>query len=331
MRVLVVGEDQEWAIEQSLADGLRSAGAEVELFDWWSAGAPRGRRELAKRPLWPIVAIRANQKLLEAADGWDVIFVIKGLLLGPETVEALRSQGRVVACFNPDNPWNRSVTSYSRTSELAMPAYDVFLTWSPFLISRLYSSGCRRVELLPFAWDPVLHPHVAVSEKDEQRPIVLVANHSDHRERWLRRLADLPITTFGPAWAKGVADFGATEVSAEPTVPTGHAYAQAVARAKVSLNIIDPHNCPGTNMRSFEVPGIGGVTLSTWTDDIAEFFGDGAVATFRTEEELRGELVSLLSTPDRRTTIRERSHAVAKQHTFGHRGRQLVALFGEHI
>jgi spore maturation protein CgeB len=304
-------------------------GAEADIFDWWGAGGPR---RFVRRPLWSLIAARANRAVIAAAGDYDVILIMKGLLVGPAIVEALRKRARLVVCFNPDNPWNRAVTSYSRPAELAMPAYDVYLTWSSFLVSRLYASGCKRVEIFRFAWDDELHPNVSVPHEAEDLPIVFAANHSDHRERWLRRLKDLPITTFGPTWAEVVAKLGPTQIHVERGVPVGRPYAEAVARAKVSLNILDPHNCPGTNMRSFEVPGIGGVTLSTWTDDVAQLFADGAVATFRTEEDLRREVTALLSSPNRRAEIRRRSHLlVATEHTFDQRGQQLCDLFGEYL
>lgn len=330
MKILIVGNDEPWAIERSYASALRVLGSTVDMFDWWRAGVPGGRRALGRRPLWPLMARRANRALIaRAAVDYDAVFVFKGLLIDEGTVRALRQPDRVVVCFNPDNPWNRAVTSYSPVAEAAMPAWDAYLIWSPFLVSRLYSAGCKRVEVLPFAWDPSAHPHLEVDCSGESAEIVFAANWSAHRERWIARLSDLPITLYGRPWAQPVKRLGRVRLKVEPQVPLREEYSAILARAKVSLNIIDPHNCPGINMRSFEIPGAGGVTCSTWTEDVETFFPNGAVATFRTEEELRAVIHWLRNDPTARAELRSRSHAIAARHTFDSRARQVLRLFAD--
>lgn len=329
MKILIAGENRPWAIERSLARALQGLGAQVTLFDWWAAGAPAGRRRLLRRPMWPVAARVANRALLRAAPGHDALLVVKGLLVDGGTVRSLRHPGRPVVCFNPDNPWNRSVTSYSRTAEAAMPEWDAYLIWSRFLISRLYTSGVRRAEIMRFAWDPELHPYHRIDEAEEVEEIAFVGNFSPHREWWVRRLSDLPLRLYGPRWAQLAGELGPTNLRVDPQTPVGAGYAAAVARARVSLNLLDPHNCPGTNMRTYEVPGAGGVSCSTWTEDVEDLFPHGAIATFHREDDLRETLSRLMADPAERRHVRKGSHAVIQQHTFEPRARQILDLFAD--
>ena len=334
MRILLVGQFETQAIERSYATALANLGASVEPFDWPGAGAPRARRELVKRPilagLWPRIARRANRELVAVADaGYDVIFVVKGLFVDRSTVDALRRPGRAVVCFNPDNPWNRSPASYSYAGHEAMPAWDAYLIWSSFLVSRLYCAGCRRVEVLPFGWDPDANPYQATEPGAETREIVFAGGWSLHREQWIRQISDLPVTLYGSRWAEVVEPLGDTALRVEATVPYRQEYAKETAGAKIALNILDPHNCPGTNMRSFEIPGVGGVACSTWTEDVEGFFPEGAVRTFRTEEQLREQVADLRGNADARAEIRRRSHAIAERHTYRTRAEWLLSFFDD--
>ena len=327
MRILIAGEDQVWAIERSLRTALADVGVTATVFDWWSAGAPLRNRAMAKRPLWSAVARRANRALLSAAVEHDAVLIVKGLLIDAETVAALRAGGgRPVVCFNPDNPWKPVPACHSPVAIAAMPEYDAYLTWTAGLVSRLYSAGCRRVEVLRFAWDPALHPFVP--DQAETHEVAFVGNWSEHRQRWIEALGDFPLTLYGHEWAKRLRGGRRPNIAVRRDMPFGDAFAREIRFAKIALNLFDPWKCPGTNMRTFEIPGVGGVMLSTWTDDVDEIFGD-AVPTFRTRSELRDQLELLLADARTRERVRTRSHAIAENHTFSDRAHALLDLLRE--
>jgi hypothetical protein len=331
MKVLLVGFDRPGALERSYARALSGLGADVRIFDWFGAGAIPLVRALNRRPAWPLIARRANARLLAhgRGGGFDAIVIFKGLLVDRETVEELRAPGTRVLCLNPDNPWNPSPSTYSETAQRAMPAWDAYLIWSESLVDRLYCAGCRRVEVFPFAWDPQAHPHLPVGPDEESADIAFIGRWSRHREMWLAHLSDHRVTLFGSDWAAAAERIGAREFRVESRAPYDDEYARETRGARVALNILNPHNCPGSNMRSFEIPGAGGVTCSTHTADLAHYFPAGAISTFRTPDDLRTAVDGLLSDPGRRTEIRERSHEIAKGHTYGARAGQLLALIEE--
>ena len=327
MRILIAGEDQVWAIERSLRTALAGVGVTATVFDWWSAGAPFQNRAMAKRPLWPAVARRANRALQSAAREYDAVLVVKGLLIDAATVAAMRAGGRrSVVCFNPDHPWKPAPACYSPVAIGAMPEYDVYLTWTPALKSRLYAAGCRRVSVLRFAWDPALHPFLP--DVAESHDVAFVGNWSEHRQRWIEALGDVSVTLYGREWAKRLRGRRSPNIAVTTQAPLGDAYAREIRSAKVALNLHDPWNCPGINMRTFEIPGVGGVMLSTWTGDVDELFGD-AVPTFRTQSDLRDQIELLLADARMRDSVRTRSHEIVENHTFSERAQALVDLFHE--
>lgn len=328
MNILLVGFDKPGAMERSYARALSSLGVDTEIFDWFESGAIPFVAALNRRPAWPIIARRANARLRHHCNrrSYDAIVVFKGLLVDRLTIERIQTPGRPVVCINPDNPWNRVRSSYSDVSHNAMPAWDAYLIWSKFLVDRLYCAGCRRVEVFPFAWDPQAHPYTMIEPADESNDIVFVGSWSRHREMWLSHLSDYRVTLFGTDWAAAAKRLGADQFQVDATIPYDRQYAENTGRACVALNLLDPHNCPGSNMRSFEIPGIGGVTCSTYTTDLAEYFPDDAIFTFQTPRDLRAGIDRLLSDPMRRTEIRQRSHAIAQRHTYQVRAADLVAL-----
>jgi spore maturation protein CgeB len=326
MKVLIVGNDGQVSLESSYRRALERRGSSTRVFDWWRDGTslPRG---LAHRPVGGRVAVRgANRRLrkLAARARPDVVLVFKGLFVTAETVQAIRRTGALAICLNPDNPFNPSRTSSGPELLRAVPSWDCYFIWGRFLVDRLYAVGARRVEYLPFAWDPDLHPHQEPSPEPRYE-VSFVGNYSPHRERWLSSIADMDLHVWGNGWERVGPEL---RPRVRGTAVLARGFSDIVRDSAVSLNVLDPWNVPGHNMRSFELPGCGGFPVSTATDELAGLFGK-ACALFRTEDDLRTLVRAALEDPQDRQARARAAHDRVRVETFDGRAAAILEVCDE--
>jgi spore maturation protein CgeB len=76
----------------------------------------------------------------------------------------------------------------------------------------------------------------------------------------------------------------------------------------VSLNILDPWNVPGHNMRTFEIPGCGGLELCAASSEIADLLEPAKeILLFRTVEDVHQHVTWALAHPTELGAIASRA------------------------
>ena len=176
---------------------------------------------------------------------------------------------------------------------------------------------------MPNGFDPeMVLPAVPRTEE-----LVFVGSRYPNRVELLRALASagVPVRAYGRQWSHHPVDrlrtweLSRPDLPAERDIPLAEAYAvQAAAAGAINIHGLQA----GHAMRTFEVPGMGGLQLVD-RPDVAEFYVPGEeVLVFEDTEhlvELGRRIVAEPAWGDRiRAAGRRRSHA---EHTFSHRAR----------
>jgi Glycosyl transferases group 1 len=314
IRMLAVGPPAEAGLRGSAVAGFRQSGCAVELLDlgpWgpaWLASAAVRRPALAARFRREI---RRRVDASAEAGPVDLVLVFKGSFLNESLIDYLRFrfQGPVV-CWNPDSPFDVSVSNRGAGIPKAIAAYDAYITWAEDVAERL-SKLVPRVLVVPFAWDPVIMQPAIGSGVAADR-IAFIGTGTRERVAWLRRLAHLRPVVFGYRWPS------IEGIDIQPPV-FGPEFSGVVGEARWNLNLLRHQNARSHNMRTFELVGADGTQVAPWTEDHQRFLGsDSRTVLFRDERELQAVLRSDPHEYPRRDP------AVLDSHTYRDRARQIL-------
>ena len=269
-----------------------------------------GMDRTAARVAWDTQ--RAVAALREARP--DRVLVIKGDSLGEQFWDEVRALGvpRMLWLYDDLHRHDYSL-DFLRT-------VGPVLSYARSEADELTADGVD-AHYLPNGFDPDLE----VPSLERRDELVFVGSRYPNRVELLERLAaaGVPVRAYGRQWSHHPVDRLRTwelrrpDLPAERDMPLNEAYAvQAAAAGAINVHGLQA----GHAMRTFEVPGMGGLQLVDRAD-VAEFYEPGAeVLVFESPEHL----VELGSRAVRepawgegiRAAGRRRSHA---EHTFAHR------------
>jgi spore maturation protein CgeB len=329
MRVLVYGGDRHYALGQMCRRAFDQSGHETAYVD----------RSFPHRLAWQVAGrYDAGERLLQRAKRSqllsrvgsfqpDLLLVIKGHDLPPGTLAAVddRSNATLVN-WNPDNPFQfRSEPRRAERYLDSLPTYDHVLIWDDFLVPELSANGATNVSVLPFAHDPSLHYPAAV-EPQFECDVTFVGHWSEKRERYLRSLVDLDLQIWGKGWRENCTDERVANRVAGGAL-FGEAYTRALSSARAVVNVLGEHNIPGHNMRTFEAPASGSLTVAERTAGQAAFFTeDEEVAMYESPDELRETAERYLAADEERERVAANGREAVQPHTYAARMETLLNI-----
>jgi hypothetical protein len=187
---------------------LEQLGCDVEIFDYrrtyFSVGPKLGGISYFTR--------RINRKMMNNAfigavreSRPDVVFFLKGETIYESALRFVKETYKpILIQWYPDGPFNIEVKNATKDSIASIPLFDIYYIYAKSLIQPLKEAGGRRVEYLPFCYDPemLVRPD-NVGEEDRAKfatDVVFAGTWEPMREWWLERICDLPLSIWGNSW-----------------------------------------------------------------------------------------------------------------------------------
>ncbi len=263
--------------------------------------------------------LRAAEKI-RSTDATRVL-VIKGDCLHEEFWAAVASRSL------PTVLWLYDELSHMRFQSQYLAAPRAILSYSPPDVEQLGTWG-HRAHHIADAFDSFTKFTIAPSDS-----IVFVGARYASREQEMTQLvaANIDVHAYGRDWSHHPADRLRTWSYTRPNVPASrdidrsHAYG-VMGGAAAALNIHEDQS--GFTMRTFEIPGAGGLQFVD-RPDIGELYEPGKeVEVFTSTEELVALCQRALIDRTWRDRIAEAGQRrTLAEHTFVHRARQIDPLW----
>jgi spore maturation protein CgeB len=349
MKIVIAGAWQWPWYERACAGALVEMGHDVIPFAWnqvftlpvlgKSEGEPQSRfLDMQRRVTVGPAISRLNSALvsLVAQCQPDVLLLYRAPLVLGRSLKRIRRQApqTVIAQYCNDDPFSPQANPLTwRHLRRAIPLCDVHFVFRETNVAEFRAAGARRVHLLRAYYVPSLHFPLAVKERvTAWGSQVLFAGHyeDDWRVECLEKLLQegVPVSLRGGGWQNARPSQVAALQRLLPTEPAiGADYRQAVCGAKIALGFLSSLNRDTYTSRNFEVPAMGTMMLSQYTDDLNRLFDEGVdIEFFRSPEELLSKARHYLDHEDERQTLARagRARVVRDGHDVGSRMAEMV-------
>jgi spore maturation protein CgeB len=340
-KVFIAGRVTKDALEGSYLRAFQKLGLTVTSWDMPKALVGRTRLGPIGRfvnGFWPVEVwvMKANRDLLLAVlkSSPDLLLVfggssVSGGVLGQ--IKAALPQCQIVLIW-PDS----LLYCYSWVLD-AIPAYDLIATYSRATVDPFLRLGARRAAWVPLGFDPELHSPYP-DENQNSRAVVyancdasFVGSYTPEREEIVVQLvsAGLRVRVWGSRdWERAARDRAALKKYWQGGPLFGKDFCLAVRSAPVSLNPINPVTYPAANMRFFEIPGCGGVSVCAKSPELEAEFPDRQACYYYDSPADAARVVRMaLDDPEGRKRVsRAGQEIVLGAHTYVHRAQQILEL-----
>lgn len=223
----------------------------------------------------------------------DILWIFKGMEIFPETLEYAKSKGVFLSSYNPDHPFKYvsrgSGNSFVKNS---IPLYDLHFSYSKKICEELYDQYSIRATHLPFGYD-IPYDLEELDEAAEINKVCFVGFRDDRRSAVVRLLgaAGISVDVYGPGWEN---EQGFELLKTHKAV-VDRDYWLTLRKYRVQLNIFRDHNFDSHNMRSFEIPAVGGIMVAPKSSEHDLFFKDkGEYFSYTSNEDLISQCKHLL-------------------------------------
>ena len=320
MRLLLLGTFNIGALEHQFVNGFRACGFSVQTYDITKDFEHMLRSGLVfkiiNRVSQNVLLSNINRKIVEycKTNKPDIVFVVKGLTIFPDTLEEIRQYCKLLVNYNPDHPFI-FYSSGSGNSNISngIVKYDLIFSYSRNICEKIIKNYGVNSHWIPFGYDPQLEK-LDLANFACNNKFLFVGAYDKYRARQIEMLGRSDILIYGDEnWGLKTRRDGYVRSSFKYETLYGLELINQTNNSIASLNILRAQNVDENshNMRTFEVPAMGGVLISNYTDEQAYFFEpEKEMVFFSSLEEFVDKLNYLKRNPNE--SIRIKSNALAR-------------------
>ena len=299
MKILTPVSGNPWAVPDCYYQGLVRAGADVTSYDIGEAPVSLFGRIVRRMRRFAGAQAAAKLEAAVAAAKPDVLIIFKGVDYTPALLHKIAAQGVTLVNYSPDHPFRFFLAGAGNANVRdSISAYDLYLTYSgPIAQEMAEAYPATDVAVIPFghAVDDTLYE--AIATEPELLRGCFNANPDGDRAAAVRLLTEhgVAMDLFGWGWEKFVTP--GPLIGLYP-VEQGVDMLRILRRYRFQLNMFRPHNEGSHNLRSFEVPAVGGILLAPDSPEHRSFFeADCDAFYFSSSDEMLAQAQKLLAMP----------------------------------
>lgn len=330
---MIVGSDKVYAIENFYVKYMTETGAELSLFSAQTMFYDYYQKSTVNKLFFKAglsgILIKINRLFREAVIKYqpDVIWVFKGMEIFPESLVWAKQRGIKLVNYNPDNPFIfTGKGSGNKYVVDAIPLYDLHFTYNLHIEQQLQAQYNAKTAYLPFGYDLSDALFEECAAQPELVKVCFLGNPDHQRAAFINQLAaaGIALDLYGNSWEKFVQHRGITIF---PPV-YGDELWKVLRKYRIQLNMMRVHNEDSHNMRTFEVPGVGGIMVAPDTSEHRTFFNNGKEAfLYNGGEDCAAVMSAILALPVAAADeIRKNARTVSLQKGYDYKNRAAQAL-----
>lgn len=283
--------------------------------------------------IYPIIYYRkVNKVLLDLIDKHnpDYFLLFKGMEVFPTTLKKIKSKGIKILNYNPDHPFEFiSPGSGNKNVRDSIVHFDNYITYSYYIQKQLnLKYEGLKTSVLPFGHMVSDSDFTLIKDEEEINQVAFVGYADDDRYLVIKHLITngINVHVFGDNW---INYSGNGNLFIYKSV-SGIDYYRVLRRFRIQLNLLRKHNHDSHNMRSFEIPAVGGIMLTERTSEHLKFFTENRESFYYSDlDELVVKIHQILSFSNTQSNIiREaaRNRSIVGKYNYEDRSRQLISI-----
>lgn len=292
--------------------------------------------------VFPIVVVRMmDRSFVRQAREFKptIVLIFKGMEISKWSLKRVKKMGVKLVNYNFDHPFHHfSRGTGNRFVTDAIPLYDLHITYSSVIKEQLTSRFSVKTSLVPFGFhlSPKEFERVIAEKRPEINRACFVGNPDYLRVDSLRRLIheNIPISLYGFGWEKYFVADERVEIHKPRKNSSFWAdpleFWKILRQYRVQLNFFRPHNEGSHNLRTFEVPAVGGILLTPSSREQELFFEDGVEVLFYSDFKSLLDQCRLIMSADPHwiESVRQRARlrSLTDDYSYKRRTKDLVAL-----
>lgn len=344
IRLLLLGAFNEGALENFYLKGFRREGVEVFTFDiispYFKALHQNTFNKIINRISPDVFYKPINTALIQFLENqvYDVILVFKGMELFPDTISLLKSRTHILANYNPDHPFTFwSAGSGNKNVRDSIKLYDLHFSYSKRITGQLQEQFEAQAYCIPFGYDSDCKIGKVESTYRFENKFLFIGAYDRERAQYLDATRSMQLNIYGDiAWDKRNWAKPFLRKAFMHKKLYNEEYTEAISTSKGVINLLRPQNMQedSHNMRTFEVPGFGGVLIAQRTVEQMEYFKEDTEAVFFDSTE---ELKDKLSFLDRNPLVGEQikinavKRSVSGNYSYNERSKQLLDVLKSYL
>jgi spore maturation protein CgeB len=344
MKILILGAFGKGAMELYYVRGLKNEGTDITTFDIATPYYETLDRSVINKvinKLSPAIFYKpVNKALVQFVQGkkYDVILVFKGLTLFPQTIKLLKEHARLLCCYNPDHPY-KFFSEGSGNANIAdsISLYDMYFTYAVQVTNDLRKLYKVNAYTIPFGYDDTAPVHAGVTDSDIKSKWLFIGAFDNERAAFLHQLGEENLAIYGDAKWNSRNPFNRfIKAAYKGRAIYDEEYKSTVAAGAGVFNLLRQQNIEerSHNMRTFEVPGYGGLLISNRTEEQSAFYEEDREAVFFDSiDELKDKLHYLQAHPNQIEKMKAAAlvRSQRSNYSYQHRSREMYRIWSTNL
>jgi spore maturation protein CgeB len=329
-KILIIGAKEKTSLEMMYYRAFKSIGATTTIFQIEKNTNNfffLKIKKFFKLIYFSYVRNKLLKYIKKKSKNFDIVIVFKGIYLNADTLIKCKNISKKTLWVNifADDPFNSQFIKESNYSLLnAIQHYDFFCIWSYRIFKKLKKIvKVNRLIYLPFAYDNF--NHFSYQKKSRHRNLItFIGTLDNQRTKFLSKIKDVNLNIYGNNSYKYKKFFKNKNIKFYPEI-YGEKMRSVMKQSLVSINILRKQNKYSHNMKTFEIPAMNCLMLTTrsWEQDIL-LPENKACFMYSSLKEFKKKLRYILVNQNKLAKVRSLGYKSIKKYTYIYRATQLL-------
>lgn len=324
-KILIVGSNEKFTLEKMYSRAFKKLKHKVRIYHTENTIKSRYDSFIDKYFSFTsnfYIRKRFISFISKNKNKYDLIIIIKGLYIKKKfilNIKKITPKSKIINIY-PDDPLNENIKNISNKNVIeCIELFDFFCHWSERIIKRIKRLKPKsKLLYLPFGYDEFLHKkYKNFSDYKKYKNVVnFVGSYDDKRFKILKSLKYKNILIAGSNW-KNIDSMKRPIFQKELST--------IISNSLVSINILRDQNKSSHNMRTFEIPAMGGLMLTTRSKEQNFFFRENKECLmFSSEKELQNKINYIIKNKKRIKELKDNAYFKSSKHSYTNRAIYLM-------